>query len=152
MFLQHWCCVAHCFSWLNWKIVTGCNTGLGQAMALGLADAGCSVVGVNRSTPTETIEQMNEGGHKFLDVRADLASQEDVQQSTTEPIVKLKKHDFAYHVGGGFDFYLPYFKFGIEIKLTNGMKNLLIQDDTFFAAPLESLKSQTWWFSITFEG
>jgi len=82
----------------------------------------------------------------------DLASQEDVQQSTTEPIVKLKKHDFAYHVGGGFDFYLPYFKFGIEIKLTNGMKNLLIQDDTFFAAPLESLKSQTWWFSITFEG
>ena len=50
----------------------------------------------------------------------DLASQEDVEQSTTEPIVKLKKHDFAYHVGGGFDFYLPYFKFGIEIKLTNG--------------------------------
>ena len=32
------------------------------------------------------------------------------------------------------------------------MKNLLIQDDTFFVAPLESLKSQTWWFSITFEG
>ncbi len=82
----------------------------------------------------------------------DLASQEDVDQSISDPIVKLKKHDFAYHVGGGFDFFLPYFKFGIEIKLTNGIKNLLIQDDTFYSAPLESLKSQTWWFSITFEG
>ena len=82
----------------------------------------------------------------------DLASQEDVDQALSDPIVKLKKHDFAYHVGGGFDFFLPYFKFGIEIKLSNGVKNLLIQDDTFFSSPLESLKSQIWWFSITFEG
>ncbi|MCO1337228.1 2-deoxy-D-gluconate 3-dehydrogenase, partial [Microbulbifer sp. OS29] len=30
-------------------IVTGCNTGLGQGMAVGLAQAGCHIVGVNRS-------------------------------------------------------------------------------------------------------
>ena len=82
----------------------------------------------------------------------DLASQEDVDQSLGDPIIKLKKHDYAYHVGGGFDFFLEYFKFGIEIKLTNGIRNLLIQDDTFFTSPLQSLKSQVWWFSITFEG
>ncbi len=82
----------------------------------------------------------------------DLASQEDVDQSLGDPIVKLRKSDYAYHVGGGFDFFLQYFKFGIEIKLTNGMRNLLIQDDTFFSSPLQSLKSQVWWFSITFEG
>lgn len=82
----------------------------------------------------------------------DLASQEGVDQTISEPIIKLKKHDFAYHVGGGFDFFLPYFKFGVEIKLSNGVKNLLIQDDTFFSSPLQSLKSQIWWFSITFEG
>lgn len=82
----------------------------------------------------------------------DLASQEDVDQTLSDPIVKLSKHDFAYHVGGGFDFFLPYFKFGMEIKLSNGIKNLLIQDNTFFSSPLESLKSQIWWFSITFEG
>ncbi len=29
-------------------LVTGCNTGLGQGMALGLAQAGCDIVGVNR--------------------------------------------------------------------------------------------------------
>ncbi len=82
----------------------------------------------------------------------DLASQDDVDQSLNDPIVKLRKHDFAYHAGGGFDFYLPYFKFGIEIKLSNGVRNILIQDDTFFSSPLESLKSKIWWFSITFEG
>jgi hypothetical protein len=82
----------------------------------------------------------------------DLASQEDVDQGLAEQILKLKKHDFAYHVGGGFDFYMPYFKFGMEIKLSNGLTNLLIQDDTFFSSPLSSLKSHTWWFSITFEG
>ena len=82
----------------------------------------------------------------------DLASQADVDQSLGDPIVKLKKSDYAYHVGGGFDFFLQYFKFGVEIKVTNGMRDLLIKDDTFFSSPLQSLKSQTWWFSITFEG
>ena len=82
----------------------------------------------------------------------DLASNQDAVQSLDKPIIRLSKHDFAYHVGGGFDFYLPYFKFGLEIKLTNGVKNILIQDDSFFSSPLSSLKSQIWWFSITFEG
>ena len=44
-------------------IVTGCNTGLGQGIALGLAEAGCKVVGVNRTEPEETIEKMNAAGH-----------------------------------------------------------------------------------------
>lgn len=82
----------------------------------------------------------------------DLSSNADVQQVATDPVLKLKKHDFTYHVGGGFDFYLPYFKFGLEIKTSRGINNLLIQDDTFYSSPLESLKSRMWWFSITFEG
>ena len=87
-----------------------------------------------------------------LSYSLDLASQKDVDQRLGEPIVKLKQHEYAYHVGGGFDFYLPYFKFGMEIKVSNGINNLLIQDNTFFSSPLSSLKSKTWWFSITFEG
>ncbi|MEZ9396435.1 2-dehydro-3-deoxy-D-gluconate 5-dehydrogenase KduD [Vibrio splendidus] len=57
-------------------IVTGCNTGLGQGIALGLAEAGCKIVGVNRSEPEETVEIMSAAGHAFLDVRADLLKQE----------------------------------------------------------------------------
>lgn len=54
-------------------IVTGCNTGLGQGMALALAQAGADVVGVNLSEPTETITRMQATGRRFLDLRANLA-------------------------------------------------------------------------------
>lgn len=82
----------------------------------------------------------------------DLASQKDVDQSQGEPIVKIQQHDFSYQVGGGFDFWMPYFKFAIELKLSNGIKNVVIQDNSFFMDPLSSLKTKVWWFSITFEG
>jgi 2-deoxy-D-gluconate 3-dehydrogenase len=54
-------------------IVTGCNTGLGQGMALALAQAGADIVGVNQSAPTETMTQVQALGRKFLDVRKDLS-------------------------------------------------------------------------------
>lgn len=81
----------------------------------------------------------------------DLASQHKVAPSTNDPIIRMKQHDFAYEVGGGFDFFLEYFKFGIELKLQNGVRNILIHDDTFYSSPLESLKPRIWWFSFTFE-
>lgn len=55
-------------------LVTGCNTGLGQGMALGLAQAGCDIVGVNVSAPDETVERVTALGRRFLDLRADLSS------------------------------------------------------------------------------
>ena len=54
-------------------IVTGCNTGLGQGMALALAEAGADLVGVNVSEPTETKQQVEALGRRFLDLRANLA-------------------------------------------------------------------------------
>jgi len=53
-------------------IVTGCNTGLGQGMALALAQAGADIVGVNVSEPSETREQIEATGRRFLDLRANL--------------------------------------------------------------------------------
>ena len=35
-------------------LVTGANTGLGQTIAVGLAQAGADIVAVGRSAPTET--------------------------------------------------------------------------------------------------
>ncbi|HEY4079342.1 MAG TPA: 2-dehydro-3-deoxy-D-gluconate 5-dehydrogenase KduD [Burkholderiaceae bacterium] len=54
-------------------IVTGCNTGLGQGMALALAQAGADIVGVNVSAPSETREQVEATGRRFTDLRANLA-------------------------------------------------------------------------------
>ncbi|UDF37454.1 UNVERIFIED_ORG: 2-dehydro-3-deoxy-D-gluconate 5-dehydrogenase KduD [Shinella sp. XGS7] len=54
-------------------IVTGCNTGLGQGMALALAQAGADIVGVNVSEPSETRAEVEGLGRRFLDLRANLS-------------------------------------------------------------------------------
>lgn len=46
-------------------IVTGCDTGLGQGMALALAEAGCDIIGVNRKIPHETAAQVEALGRRF---------------------------------------------------------------------------------------
>ena len=69
-----------------------------------------------------------------------------------EQVVKLKKYDFGFEVGGGFDFFLEYFKLGIELKLGLGMINIHQNDKNYFDTPINSLKSRVWTFSLTFEG
>lgn len=61
-------------------LVTGCNTGLGQAIAIGLAEAGANIVGINRSAPTETMEKITQLGRSFLDLRGDVS---DLAQHST---------------------------------------------------------------------
>jgi len=53
-------------------IVTGCDTGLGQGMALALAQNGCDIVGVNVVPPTETAAVVHRMGRRFHDIAADL--------------------------------------------------------------------------------
>jgi hypothetical protein len=81
----------------------------------------------------------------------DLGSQHKAVQNDSDPIVRMKPADYAYEVGGGFDFFLEYFKFGMELKLQQGLRDILIHDDSFYARPIESMKSRIWWFSFTFE-
>jgi 2-deoxy-D-gluconate 3-dehydrogenase len=54
-------------------LVTGCNTGLGQGMAIALAQAGADIVGVNMTDPSETAAAVTASGRKFLDLRANLS-------------------------------------------------------------------------------
>jgi 2-dehydro-3-deoxy-D-gluconate 5-dehydrogenase len=55
-------------------LVTGANTGLGQGIAIALAQAGADVVAAGRSAADETGAQVRALGRRFLDVRADLSS------------------------------------------------------------------------------
>ncbi len=55
-------------------IVTGCNTGLGQGMALALAQAGCDIVGVNIVPADETVTTVERMGRRFHDIPADLSA------------------------------------------------------------------------------
>lgn len=54
-------------------IVTGCNTGLGQGMALALAQAGADIVGINVTAPDDTRVQVEALGRRFMDLRANLS-------------------------------------------------------------------------------
>ena len=55
-------------------IVTGCRTGLGQGMALGLAEAGADIVGIGLKNLGETEKGVRETGRRFLGVEADLSN------------------------------------------------------------------------------
>jgi 2-dehydro-3-deoxy-D-gluconate 5-dehydrogenase len=59
-------------------IVTGANTGLGQAMALALASAGADIAAVCRSPAHETGAQIQALGRRFVNLEADLRSTEPV--------------------------------------------------------------------------
>lgn len=58
----------------RWAIVTGANTGIGQAIAVGLAKAGADIVGVSRSAMAETEAEVKASGRRFVSVMADLSS------------------------------------------------------------------------------
>ncbi|SMH36210.1 2-dehydro-3-deoxy-D-gluconate 5-dehydrogenase KduD [Azospirillum agricola] len=55
-------------------MVTGANTGLGQAIAVALAEAGAGIVAVGRSAMTETAALVAGTGAPFREIRADLSS------------------------------------------------------------------------------
>lgn len=82
----------------------------------------------------------------------DLQSQEDASQSFIDPFIKIKAHDFQGQVGGGLEFFAPYFKFGFEIKLSHGFKNSFIQDFTPSSKPIDQLYNKVLWVSLIFEG
>jgi 2-dehydro-3-deoxy-D-gluconate 5-dehydrogenase len=54
-------------------VVTGANTGIGQAIAVGLAGAGANIVAVGRTTPAETAAAVRAKGRTFHSVQADLS-------------------------------------------------------------------------------
>jgi 2-deoxy-D-gluconate 3-dehydrogenase len=65
-------------------IVTGANTGLGQAIAIALAQAGAGIVAVGRSGMGETEAAIVATGRPFLAVKADLGSLEPIDRIVAE--------------------------------------------------------------------
>ena len=60
----------------RWAIVTGANTGIGQAIAAGFAEAGADIVAVGRSSMAETEERVRRAGRDFVAIKADLSQTE----------------------------------------------------------------------------
>lgn len=60
-------------------IVTGANTGIGQAIAVGLANAGADIIGVGRSPMVETADLVTTAGRVFHPLLADLSRMDEVR-------------------------------------------------------------------------
>ncbi len=81
----------------------------------------------------------------------DLVSQADVVVDNGDAIVKLKREDFGYEIGLGLDCYFELFKFAPEIKVFQGIPNILVYDAAAYSTTLQSLKSRIFSLSFTFE-
>jgi len=88
------------------------------------------------------------GGVKYS---LDLASQKKSNDGTANSTVKLNRNDLSLEVGVGFEFYTTYFKFGTEIKMGYGMRNLIIDEDNIYSGSIDQLRSKIFLLSFTFE-
>jgi len=83
----------------------------------------------------------------------DMQTQKDVNNALVgDAIIKLQNKDFCLEFGGGADFFMPFFKFSTEFKIGYGQNNLLIPDGTRYTNAIESLRTRTYVFTISFEG
>ena len=89
-----------------------------------------------------------------LNYRYDLAAKKEYEDRSNL-YIRLKKPDFYYEAGAGLDFYLAFFKLAVELKMSNGIGNIIVNE----AAPgrpeyrnaIEKIKSQIWTISFHFE-
>jgi hypothetical protein len=86
------------------------------------------------------------GGGKYS---IDMSSQAKVQDDLER--VKTTRTDYSVEYGVGADFYLPYFKFSPEIKIAQGLTNVLVPESHRFVSSLDGLRSKTFYISLLFE-
>ncbi len=84
-----------------------------------------------------------------LKASIDMASQEKVVDDVDR--VKLRRMDYSVETGVGLDLYLQYFKLSPEIKVANGLRNVMVPEQHVYANFIQSLRSRTWIVSFTFE-
>jgi 2-dehydro-3-deoxy-D-gluconate 5-dehydrogenase len=87
---------------LNGKValVTGCDTGLGQGMALGLAEAGCDIISVSRKIPEETSAKVLALGRRFSAIQADLSRQDAIADIVTKAVTAMGHIDILVNNAG----------------------------------------------------
>jgi 2-deoxy-D-gluconate 3-dehydrogenase len=81
-------------------IVTGCSTGLGQGMCLGLAEAGADVVGVDYVPAPETRAAVEKLGRRFHGVVADLLTIAPVERIMKEAVDAFGRLDILVNNAG----------------------------------------------------
>lgn len=83
-------------------IVTGASKGLGQAIAIGLAEAGADIIGLDRSAEGETSKTVKRLGRQFHNVECDLldASASDIEAIVADVVQKHGRLDILVNNAG----------------------------------------------------
>jgi 2-dehydro-3-deoxy-D-gluconate 5-dehydrogenase len=81
-------------------VVTGANTGIGQAIAVALADAGADVALVGRSAADETAQKIFAVGRRVQQINADLSSIEPVDRVVAETVACFGRLDILVNNAG----------------------------------------------------
>lgn len=81
-------------------LVTGCDKGLGQGMALGLAEAGCDIISVSRSIPQETAEKVAALGRRMFAIQADLSQPDAIADIVPAAVAAAGRIDILVNNAG----------------------------------------------------
>ncbi len=81
-------------------LVTGANTGLGQGIAVALAEAGADIAAAGISPPTETEAKVKALGRRFVSIEANLTSIEPVARLLEETLDGLGGVDILVNNAG----------------------------------------------------
>jgi 2-dehydro-3-deoxy-D-gluconate 5-dehydrogenase len=81
-------------------LVTGANTGLGQAIAIALAEAGAEIIAVGRTLPTETQAAVLAVGSRFHSVHADLGRTEVISAIVDTALAQCGQIDILVNNAG----------------------------------------------------
>jgi hypothetical protein len=65
--------------------------------------------------------------------------------------IKTYALDYFYEAGAGIDFYMTYFKFGIELKMSYGVKDILRKESVEYSTVFDKLKSKLFILSLNLE-
>ncbi len=81
-------------------LVTGANTGLGQGIALALAEAGADIAAAGFVAPTETEDKVKSLGRRFVSIDANLSTIEPVERIVDETVRGLGRIDILVNNAG----------------------------------------------------
>lgn len=82
----------------------------------------------------------------------DLASLKNKKISEEDQLLRVDNNDWMYTFGTGFDFYLPYFKFGIELKSSFSFNNMHIPEPQKpYSNIIDTYRTKIFYLTFTFE-
>lgn len=135
-----------------------------NVLALSSSDIVLETISVRKSIPSTTVDfpfhikyrskrLNNFAAYVIVGAKysIEMASTKKVSSANNNVPVKIDRNDFSAETGVGFDFYTPYFKFGTELKMSYGFKNILVKDEFMYSQALDRLNNKVFQLSFTFE-